>query len=420
MSPATVTEPYLPLAVTQLMKGVVYRDDHEQGVAQPIAATGPGARLRCRDRAAGRSSTRPKATRSCASAPTTTQATEGGPALPRLIPRRSVWSFEPAGHDCLLTGDAGQLEAASAELQRLDRELKKVKGQITSAETEKRETTERIGGLISKIESARWALEAAGRVLTEPECEAARPVFAQIAALMQAPSLVRLGINEPADCDGAAVAVRDELTSRIDGLRKRQVTLSNRIVAKMGEFRRQYHVETSELDDSLASAAGYREPYARLVEDDLPRFQHQFKRYLNQNTIRDIAGFQSQLNKQAELIRDRVEVINESLVDVDYNPGRFIRLEAQPTQDTDIRDFRTDLRACTDDAVSGDASDQYSEQKFLQVSRIIERFKGREGQTESDRTWARRVTDVRNWFVSPRPTLARGQPRARALRRFRR
>jgi uncharacterized protein YPO0396 len=177
------------------------------------------------------------------------------------------------------------------------------------------------------------------------------------------------------------------------------VTLSNRAVAKMGEFRRQYHVETSELDDSLASAAGYRELYARLVEDDLPRFQHQFKRYLNQNTIRDIAGFQSQLNKQAELIRDRVEVINESLVDVDYNPGRFIRLEAQPTQDTDIRDFRTDLRACTDDAVSCDATDQYSEQKFLQVSRIIERFRGREGQTESDRTWTRRVTDVRNWFI---------------------
>ena len=227
----------------------------------------------------------------------------------------------------------------------------------------------------------------------------ARPFFTGIAGLMQAPMFVRQKINEPGDCDIVAVAVRDELTSRIDGSRKRQGTLGNRIVARMGEFRRQYYVETSELDDSLASAAGYRELYARLVEDDLPRFQDQFKRYLNQNTIRDIAGFQSQLNKQAELIRDRVNVINSSLVDVDYNPGRFIRLEAQPTQDTDIRDFRTDLRACTDDAVSGDASDQYSEQKFLQVSRIIERFRGREGQTESDRAWTRRVTDVRNWFI---------------------
>ena len=44
-------------------------------------------------------------------------------------------------------------------------------------------------------------------------------------------------------------------------------------------------------------------------------------------------------------------------------------------------------------------SDQYSEQKFLQVSRIIERFRGRDGLTEADRRWTRFVTDVRNWFT---------------------
>ena len=182
-------------------------------------------------------------------------------------------------------------------------------------------------------------------------------------------------------------------------MRTRQARLSNRIVGKMGDFRRSYPVETSELDDSVASAAGYRELHARLVDDDLPRFQQKFKRYLNQNTIHDIASFQGQLNRQAELIKERVEVINASLAEVDYNPGRFIRLEAQQALDADIRDFRTDLRACTEDVVSSDASDQYSEQKFLQVKRIIERFRGREGQTEADRAWTKRVTDVRNWFV---------------------
>ena len=60
---------------------------------------------------------------------------------------------------------------------------------------------------------------------------------------------------------------------------------------------------------------------SRLTGDDLPRFRRQFKTYLNQNTIRDIAGFQSQLNKQAELIRQRIATINTSLVGVDYNPA---------------------------------------------------------------------------------------------------
>jgi uncharacterized protein YPO0396 len=170
----------------------------------------------------------------------------------------------------------------------------------------------------------------------------------------------------------------------------------------MGEFRRQYPVETSELDNAVESAAGYRDLHKQLIDDDLPRFQHQFKTYLNQNTIRDIATFQSQLNKQADVIRERIDTINASLVGVDYNPGRYIKLLQQQTPHQEIRDFRHDLRACTDGAVSagaGDGDDQYSEQKFLQVSRIIERFRGREGQTESDRRWTRFVTDVRNWFL---------------------
>jgi uncharacterized protein YPO0396 len=170
----------------------------------------------------------------------------------------------------------------------------------------------------------------------------------------------------------------------------------------MGEFRRHYPVETSELDNAVESAVGYRELHKRLTDDDLPRFQQQFKTYLNQNTIRDIAGFQSQLTKQADVIKGRIDTINSSLVDVDYNPGRYIRLQAQITPHQEVRDFRAELRACTDGAVSagaGDGDDQYSEQKFLQVSRIIERFRGREGQTEADRRWTRFVTDVRNWFL---------------------
>jgi uncharacterized protein YPO0396 len=51
--------------------------------------------------------------------------------------------------------------------------------------------------------------------------------------------------------------------------------------------------------------------------------------------------------------------------------------------------------------VTGDHSTpaNFEEPKFLQVKKIIERFKGREGQTDVDRAWTKRVTDVRNWFM---------------------
>jgi uncharacterized protein YPO0396 len=168
----------------------------------------------------------------------------------------------------------------------------------------------------------------------------------------------------------------------------------------MTTFHNKYPVETSELDAAVEAADGYRELHKRLADDDLPRFQKQFKTYLNQNTIREIAQFQAELNRQSGLIRERIDTINKSLVGVDYNPGRYIRLEPEPTPNVDIRDFKSELLACTDGAVSGiSADDQYSEAKFLQVKRLIERFKGREGQTDADQKWTRLVTDVRNWYT---------------------
>ena len=109
--------------------------------------------------------------------------------------------------------------------------------------------------------------------------------------------------------------------------------------------------------------------------------------------------FLSMLERERGTILDRIGRINTSLTQIDYNPGRTIRLEAQTAPDVDIRDFRNDLRACTEGGITGSDDAQYSEAKFLQVQRIIERLRGREGTGEADRRWAAKVTDVRNWFV---------------------
>ena len=293
-----------------------------------------------------------------------------------------------------------KLKEASAELARLDAELETVKGKVREAEPALADLNGKLGAVGNKISDADRDLASARRVLAELDCEPARAHFAGIGSLLAAAG------HEPprtaAACDKAETSAAREISALAERRGVRRSTVTTRIVNAMGEFRRQYPVETSELDNAVESAAGYRELHKRLTDDDLPRFQQQFKTYLNQNTIRDIAGFQSQLNKQADVIRERIDTINASLVDVDYNPGRYIKLLRQQTPHQEVRDFRADLRACTDGAVSagaGDGDDQYSEQKFLQVSRIIERFRGREGQTEADRRWTRFVTDVRNWFL---------------------
>ena len=296
-----------------------------------------------------------------------------------------------------LKAEKRDLEAACAGLARLNRDLERVRAQITAAENAHGEVQTQLGSVRTRAERAEADRAEASATLDEPGCEPARGHFAAVTGLLE--RFQHVPPDTPAACGKAENAASEQISALIERRNARKTTLGNKIVSLMGEFRVQYPVETEELDAAVEAADGYRELHKRLTEDDLPRFQQRFKTYLNQNTIRDIAGFQSQLNKQAEVIRERIGTINESLVGVDYNPGRYIKLEAQLTPHTDIRDFRAELRACTEGAVSAEASDQYSEQKFLQVSRIIERFRGREGQTETDRKWTRFVTDVRNWFI---------------------
>ncbi|GLY20135.1 ATP-binding protein [Kineosporia sp. NBRC 101677] len=190
----------------------------------------------------------------------------------------------------------------------------------------------------------------------------------------------------------------DRVTIEIDRRQKLLRTCESNLVRLMSAFREANRTETADMDASVEALGEFRAMHHRLLQDDLPRFEAEFKNFLNTNTIRDIAMFRSKLAQEEELIRERVGRINTSLNDIDYNPGRYITLETTRTPNIEIRDFRSELHACTDDALGGDG-EQYSEQKFLQVQKLVERFRGRAGQVDADKAWTRRVTDVRNWFV---------------------
>ena len=200
------------------------------------------------------------------------------------------------------------------------------------------------------------------------------------------------------NCDSREQDVRKWLQDRIDNDSKKLATLRERIVEAMSNYRKDYPLESADFDANVDAASEYRAQLDQLNRDGLPGFEARFKELLNENTIREIANFQSQLARERELIKERIARINESLAEIDYNPGCYIALEAPLSTDVDIRDFQLELRACTEGALTGSDDTQYSEAKFLQVKRIIERFRGREGLTELDRRWTNKVTDVRNWY----------------------
>jgi uncharacterized protein YPO0396 len=292
-----------------------------------------------------------------------------------------------------------RLQTEQARLQRADsalaeiverlaavgRELEQAQQAAEQLAQDRGARRERMDGLARGREVAVATVQS----LTEAELEAVRGAYPEIARVVTTPATIE-------DCDRLEREHHDELSRRIDAGLDRQKLVGERVVKAMQQFRQAWPAETTELDADLATAPEFRALRERIAGDDLPRFEVEFKRQLNTNTINDLAGFHAWLTRSATLIKERIEVINDSLQAIEYNPGRMITLIAQPTDHQEIRGFRDELRACTDDVLVD--ADQYGEDRFLRVQRIIERFRGRQGQTEVDRRWTHLVTDVRNWY----------------------
>lgn len=201
-------------------------------------------------------------------------------------------------------------------------------------------------------------------------------------------------------CDNRERELRTWLQDkRIDAVGGKIKDLAARIIRAMVSFKEAFKLETAEFDANLEAAFEYENLLEKLKRDDLPRFAERFKELLNVNTINEIANFNAQLARERETIKERIDYINKSLAEIDYNPGRYIVLESQTSPDVEIRYFQQELRACIEGTLTGSEDAQYSEAKFLQVKAIIDRFRGREGLSDSDRRWTIKVTDVRNWFL---------------------
>ncbi|UOD32954.1 ATP-dependent exonuclease SbcCD, C subunit-like protein [Massilia violaceinigra] len=289
------------------------------------------------------------------------------------------------------------LAASSDLLRTLQQQFAELTAAQATTEAQFNSATIEQARTVEKLEVAGAALDDCA-VLLDATPEQAR---AQYFPLLDALRIEVLGEHTLTveSCENREKDMRHELQARIDAEQKKIGTLRDAIIGAMRDYTHAWPLDAREVDVGIGAAAEFANMLAVLQADDLPRFAGRFKELLNENTIREIAGFQSQLKRERETIRERIDTINASLHQIDYNPNRYIALEAENNLDADLRDFQQDLRSCTEGALTGSADEEYSEAKFLQVKRIIERFRGREGTAEMDKRWTRKVTDVRNWFV---------------------
>ena len=294
-----------------------------------------------------------------------------------------------------LTDERSQLESASDVLKQLNERLWELQQALKNTDADLRKAIEKRGDVLQR--------QTAAQALRQQTETLLQGVVVDDALATKLESMRGEALGEyqltVESCDNREQDVRTWLQARIDAEDLKLKRLAEKIIKAMASFKEAFKLETAEIDASLEAAFEYENLLTQLNRDDLPRFVARFKELLNVNTINEIANFNAQLARERETIKERIAHINKSLGEIDYNPGRYIVLESQPSPDAEIRYFQQDLRACTEGAVTGSDDAQYSEAKFLQVKAIIDRFRGREGLSEQDRRWTAKVTDVRNWFL---------------------
>ncbi|WP_256819824.1 ATP-binding protein [Dietzia sp. Die43] len=294
-----------------------------------------------------------------------------------------------------------RLVEGSSEMAEIDRRLADLDSRRVALAEDERELADHRSRWQSSIDHETRQMARDQRALAELDDEllyAAREVYPQLRE--------RLGYTEDKGAEYAQTAdeahtaeqaLADAVDADVERAQRELNALTTRIQQAMAEICRRWPDQTKEMDASIAARDEFVRFHARLADDDLPRFVGEFEEQLRKNTIRELAGFHNWLLRQADDIGQKIEKTNEALGAIDFNPGRYVRLDRENTVNQEVRQFRADLRGVTDQAFGGEG--QYSEERYEQVRAILERLRGREGHSDGDRAWRTRVTDVRNWYT---------------------
>ena len=279
-----------------------------------------------------------------------------------------------------------QLMSADNQLAALEKHKQEIEQLLIQFQQQRKDKLLEQGGLTQELKQLELSLEN----ITQTVAELSNANPENVTSLQQL--FEQYGASKGLRIEMLAnqtTLLRQKLNQKIQHLQEKRSKKEQQMALAMREFANQFPNDCTELDASLQALDEYRAILIKLVEEDLPRHEQRFKEMLNRDTIRSMALFRSQLDKQEEEILARIQLINRSLLQLDYQNGTYIEIDAINSGDVDIREFKQRLKQCVE--YSSD-DNLYSEQKFEQVKSLIE-------QLRNEPKWTQKVVDVRFWFL---------------------
>ncbi|MEQ9410885.1 MAG: SbcC/MukB-like Walker B domain-containing protein [Fuerstiella sp.] len=252
---------------------------------------------------------------------------------------------------------------------------------------ERDELGKREGALENQLQEAERILETARRTLDQLNSAGELAEYAESFSTLEE----RLG-NVPLDVfsfDQREKQFRRTLEGERDRLRMKVQPVQERLLKEMSRFLAKFPEEKADLDPSTAYLDSFLGLLEAIREEDLPRHEQRFKERLNDKVTREIGLLNSELERERYAIEDKIDLLNQALMQLEYRPGTHMRLEVRLVSDREIRDFRNEIHSCLEDAIA--ESSEADEARFVRIEKLIHRLR------DEDR-WRNKVIDVRRWF----------------------
>lgn len=148
--------------------------------------------------------------------------------------------------------------------------------------------------------------------------------------------------------------------------------------------------EAGGLDPTMASAEDFFAKLRRLEQDGLPEFEERFLRLLREQSDQNLTRLSTQLDQERKAIRDRMDVVNDSLETAPFGPGTHLVIDTDDRMLKEVQDFKQNLKDALSHSFSQDK--ETAEARFAVLNALVKKLSSQE---TADRNWRALVLDVR-------------------------
>lgn len=276
------------------------------------------------------------------------------------------------------------LRHGNAELQEVGRQLEEKRGLLEKAEAALRDR---------RVDAQQNEKETADNLRRLDELR-------QTATAIELTDFQRQGLNARFDAlrhpvnldnlDKQAGLVERALNDEIKAIDVERNQLEKAVENRFADFKRRWPMEAGDVDATLASAPDFLARLKRLELDGLPAYEKRFFELLQTQSHQNLASLGTHLQQARREIRDRMELVNESLGQAEFNPGTYLCIDVSDRQLPEVREFKQEIKQALSYAFVDER--EMAEQRFIVLRQLVDRLASQEAD---DRRWRESVLDVR-------------------------